>query len=87
MAKRRKPRVPLQPFLIEDSPWTRAEYKPLRTCVDRSKLVIVYNGSCGRDRHIAWYDFEREQWRNNYGEIKGVTHWANLLEPPVRRLP
>lgn len=85
-AKRRK--QPLQPLLIWDSPWTPAEHKPpLVTGNDRSKSVLIYNGSYGMDYHIAWFDFYRDQWRNGYGEIPNVICWTDLPPRPPRRLP
>lgn len=82
MAKRRKPRVKSQPLLIDEGPWTRAEFKPPRIHNDRSKTVLVYNGSYGCDMHIGWFDFDHYQWRNNYGMIALVTHWADLPADP-----
>lgn len=34
------------------------------------------------DIFIAWYDYERQQWRNNFGDLDNVVYWMPLPEPP-----
>jgi hypothetical protein len=86
MAKRRNPPLPVQPLLITKGPWIRAEFKPPQVGHDRSDIKLVYNGSCGRSKHIAWFDFDRGEWRNNYGTIENVTHWMDLPPDPQREV-
>lgn len=76
----------VEPLKITKSPWISAEYKPPRVYHNTSRNVLVFNKSHGRDMHIAWFDFDLYQWRNNYGEIINVTHWTELPEPPQRNV-
>jgi hypothetical protein len=84
MAKRRKPKQ-AQPPLMAEGRWTREQFKPPIIYNDRSKLLMVYNGSYGGGFHLAWYDSRKGAWRNQYGNVESVTYWCELPPEPERR--
>jgi hypothetical protein len=46
----------------------------------------VFDGQIGVPPviEVAYYDYERKQWRARYGKLSGrVTHWQRLPAPPV----
>ena len=91
MAKRRKPKVPLQPLLIvddrnqSDEAWIPANYLPDKDLYGWSKSVLVCQFIPGDLRStliIASYDFHRGEWRNSISKVEYVTHWQPLPDYP-----
>jgi hypothetical protein len=96
MAKRRKPKVPLQPLLIVDNrkqppdeAWAPVSQLPIEDWYGWSEQVLICQFVPG-DRQptimTASYDFERHCWRSPMGEIQNVTHWQPLPEFPKEYL-
>lgn len=92
MAKRRKPKVPLQPPLIFDDRnqpdeeiWIPAQQLPTKNYYGWSERMLICQFTPG-DRQptliIASYDFQRGQWRSAMGEVENVTHWQPLPDYP-----
>lgn len=91
MAKRRKPKVPLQPLLIVDDrgrpeeKWIPASQLPAQDRYGWSESVLVCQFIPGDLRPTlikAAYVFRRQQWMTAMGEVEHVTHWQRLPEFP-----
>jgi hypothetical protein len=90
MAKRRKPKVPLQPLLVvddrnrPDEVWIPACQLPSEKYYGVSETMIVCQCLVpGRPNFLlASYFFDRNQWRTAMGEVENVTHWQPLPDYP-----
>jgi len=91
MAKRRKPKTPLQPLLIvddrnqPDEAWIPAAQLPNKYHYSWSESMLIcqfIRGDLRPTIMIASYDFERQQWRSAMGEVENVTHWQPLPDFP-----
>lgn len=91
MAKRRKPKQPLQSLLIVDDrnqgedAWILAAKLPDKDCYGWSAPVLICQfvpGDLNPTLMKASYDFRCQQWRSPMGEIENVTHWQPLPDYP-----
>lgn len=90
MAKRRKPKAPLAPLLIDDrgrpdEAWIPAHQKPTNTNYGWSGRMIVCQFTPGDFRPtmlFASYDFRRDQWHTTMGPVENVTYWQYPPEFP-----
>lgn len=90
MAKRRKPKIPLQPLLIidrsqPDEAWIPVQQLPDKDYYGWSERMLVCQFMPGDRRPTlmtASYDFHRGRWSTAMGEVENVTHWQPLPDYP-----